>query len=234
MKRKLSLLLIMPLVLALNACGGNVEEVPQSSFPTENFSVTELLDFPEESEKTDINSENKTLIAYFSWADNAVMDDVDAMTSANVKSPGNVAQLAKWIESETGGDLFPIKVTDLYLADWDGCLERANNEKAEGTYPSLAETVENISEYDTVFLGYPNWWYSCPMAVLSFIEQNDLSDKNIYLFCSHGTGGLSGSVQDITAALPETAVVSDNVFHVFQDDTDAAKEDLRKWLNSIQ
>ena len=73
-----------------------------------------------------------------------------------------------------------------------------------------------------------------PMAIFSFIDANDLSDKNIYLFCSHGTGGLAGSVQDITAALPESAVVSDNVFHVFQDDTANAKEDLQEWLNNIK
>lgn len=174
------------------------------------------------------------LIAYFSWAENAVQDNIDAMTSASVKNPGNVAQLAQWIENETGGDLFSIQVTEPYPADWDGCLDRANKEKADGTHPVLSETIDDISEYDTVFLGYPNWWYSCPMAIFSFIDTHDLSDKNIYLFCSHGTGGLAGSVQDITAALPESAVVSENVFHVFQDDTANAKEDLQEWLNNIK
>lgn len=72
------------------------------------------------------------------------------------------------------------------------------------------------------------------MAVFSFIEAHDLSGKQIYLFCSHGTGGLARSVQDITAALPEEAVISDNVFHVYQDDTASAKEDLLSWLNELQ
>lgn len=71
------------------------------------------------------------------------------------------------------------------------------------------------------------------MAIYSFIDAHDLSGKKIYLFCSHGTGGLAGSVRDITAALPESAVISDNVFHVNQDDTASAKEKLQSWLNEL-
>ena len=229
MKKRISALLT--LTLFLSSCGGNVPKAPSESHSASVTSDIMSTEAEEQAEET--AEENKVLIAYFSWAENAVQDNIDAMTSASVKSPGNVAQFAQWIENETGGDLFSIQVTEPYPADWDGCLARANEEKADGTHPALSETVENISEYDTVFLGYPNWWYSCPMAIFSFIDTHDLNDKNIYLFCSHGTGGLAGSVQDITAALPESAVVSDNVFHVFQDDTANAKEDLQEWLNDI-
>lgn len=232
MKKRIFSVFLVSSILLLSACSGNTAEVPSESH---SASVTSAVMSTESEKQTEAAPvENKVLIAYFSWAENAVQDNIDAMTSASVKSPGNVAQLAQWIENETGGDLFSIQVTEPYPADWDGCLDRANKEKADGTHPALAETVENISEYDTVFLGYPNWWYSCPMAIFSFIDNNDLSDKNIYLFCSHGTGGLAGSVQDITAALPESAVVSENVFHVFQDDTANAKEDLQEWLNNIK
>ena len=72
------------------------------------------------------------------------------------------------------------------------------------------------------------------MAILSFIEEHDLSGKQIYLFCSHGTGGLAKSVQDITVALPDTAIISENVFHVYQDDTIFAQEDLQSWLKALQ
>ena len=229
MKKRISALLT--LTLLLSSCGGNAPEAPSESY---SASVTsDIISTEAEEQAEETAEENKVLIAYFSWAENAVQDNIDAMTSASVKSPGNVALLAQWIENETGGDLFSIQVTEPYPADWDGCLSRANEEKADGTHPALSETLENISEYDTVFLGYPNWWYSCPMAIFSFIDTHDLSDKNIYLFCSHGTGGLAGSVQDITAELPESAVVSDNVFDVFEDDTANAKEDLQEWLNDI-
>ncbi|MDE6596164.1 MAG: NAD(P)H-dependent oxidoreductase [Oscillospiraceae bacterium] len=231
MKKRIFSVFIVSSILLLSACGDNAPEVPSERHSANVTSDIMSTETEEQAEET--VTENKVLIAYFSWAENAVQDNIDAMTSASVKSPGNVAQLAQWIENETGGDLFSIQVTEPYPADWDGCLTRANEEKADGTHPALSETLENISEYDTVFLGYPNWWYSCPMAIFSFIDTHDLSDKNIYLFCSHGTGGLAGSVRDIAAVLPESAVVSDNVFHVFEDDTAGAREDLQEWLNGI-
>ena len=156
------------------------------------------------------------------------------MTSPSVSAPGNVAQLASWIQEETGGDLFSIKVSDPYPADWDGCLNRANKEKADGVHPALSATLDTIADYDVVFLGYPNWWYSCPMAIYSFLDTHDLSDKQVYLFCSHGTGGLASSVRDITASLPSSTDLSDNVFHVYQDDTSSAKNDVLNWLNELK
>lgn len=136
-------------------------------------------------------------------------------------------------QSSAGGDLFSIQVADPYLADWDGCLNRANKEKADNVHPVLSKTLDNIEDYDIVFLGFPNWWYSCPMAIYSFIDEHNLSGKQIYLFCSHGTGGLASSVKDITAKLPDNAVISDNVFHVYQDNTSSAKNDVLNWLEKL-
>ena len=134
-------------------------------------------------------SGSNVLVAYFSWADNAVLDeDVDAVSSPSVTAPGNVQELAGWVQEETGGDLFSIRVTDPYPGDWDECLDRANEERGEDARPQLQENVENLDNYDTVFLGYPNWWYGVPMALLSFLEENDLSGKQVYLFCSHAAG----------------------------------------------
>ena len=77
------------------------------------------------------------------------------VSSPSVIPPGNVQQLAGWVQEETGGDLFSIRVTDPYPSDWDECLDRANEERAEDARPELVENVGNIEEYDTVFLGYP-------------------------------------------------------------------------------
>lgn len=85
------------------------------------------------------------------------------------------SSLAGWVQEETGGELFSIQVTDPYPSDWDECLARANQERGDQARPELIANVENMEQYDTVFLGYPNWWYGVPMALLSFIEQNDLS-----------------------------------------------------------
>ena len=158
---------------------------------------------------------------------------MDAVASPSVVAPGNVQQLAGWVQEQTGGDLFSIQVTDPYPSDWDECLARANEERSRNARPALTETVESMSGYDVVFLGYPNWWYGAPMALLSFIEQNDLSGKQIYLFCSHGTGGLANSVDEIESALPESAVLSENVFDVYEEDAASSENDILGWLEEV-
>ena len=168
-------------------------------------------------------------MAYFSWADNAVLaEDVDAVSSPSVIPPGNVQQLAGWVQEETGGDLFSIQVTDPYPSDWDECLSRANQERSENARPELVQNVEDLEQYDTVFLGYPNWWYGVPMALLSFLEQNDLSGKQVYLFCSHGTGGLANSVELITEAAPD-AQISYNIFDCYEEEAASSREAIREW-----
>ena len=116
---------------------------------------------PEEAGKdTDKSSpadaERKILIAYFTWAENTVVEDesridVDAATSASVLAPGNAARIAGWIQERTGGDLFSIVVTEPYSSDYDECLNRAADEKSESARPELAYHVENMEQYDVVF-----------------------------------------------------------------------------------
>ena len=221
MKRILSLLLAITLAFSLAACG-------QSS--------GDGTGEPTETETTERNVEvgtGKVLVAYFSWADNAVLEDgVDAVTSPSVVPPGDVQQLAGWVQEEAGGDLFSIRVTDPYPSDWDACLERANEERGDDARPELQENVEDMGQYDTVFLGYPNWWYGVPMALLTFLEQNDPSGKNVYLFCSHGTGGLADSVEQITEAVPE-AVISDDIFDCYEEDAASSEEEIRSWVSGL-
>jgi flavodoxin len=177
---------------------------------------------------------DRILIAYFTWADNTIVADpaaidVDASTSASVLAPGNAAKLAQWIQQKTGGDLFSIKVTRPYSSNYNRCLERASEEKARNARPALTEYVENMDAYDVIFLGYPNWWYSVPMALFSFIERHNLSGKTVILFCTHGTGGLARSVQDITAALPNSTVAR-NVLGVYRNDVSSAQARVKRWL----
>ena len=174
-----------------------------------------------------------TLVAYFSWAENAVLSEgVDAITSPSVVPPGNVQQLAAWVQEATGGDLFSIQVTDPYPRDWDTCLARANPERGEDARPALTAAVEDLDQYDTVFLGYPNWWYGVPMAVLTFLEENDLSGKQVYLFCSHGTGGLANSVEILTQALPN-ATLSDNIFDCSEEEAAQSQQAIQTWVAGL-
>lgn len=242
MKRMFSILLAVAMLFSLAACGAAEEQGASSNSPENSSSVSEqeTPDTPVSETMPDIESAetgesqtNHILVAYFSWADNAILaDDVDAVASPSVIPPGNVQQLAEWVQEETGGDLFSIQVTDPYPSDWDECLARANEERGDNARPELVENVENLDQYDTVFLGYPNWWYGVPMALLSFLEQNDLSGKDVYLFCSHGTGGLARSVEQITETAPE-AVISDNVFDCYEEDAASSQEDIQSWVEGL-
>ena len=244
MKRIQYCFLIVIALLLLSACTGKTEQTDTSdnsqnsntaleSQSEENIPYASSGPQQVENEISVDSETRKILIAYFSWSENAVLEDIDAMTSASVRPPGNVAQLAAWAAEETGGDLFAIQVAEPYPVDWDGCLTRANEEKANDIHPELVQILDNIDVYDTVFLGYPNWWYSCPMAIHSFLDTHELSGKQVYLFCSHGTEGPAGSVKDITADIPD-AIISEDVFHVYQDDTASAKEDLITWLKGLE
>lgn len=243
MKRIMAVLLTLLLVFSLAACGASDKETASSSGTSQNEQPVisepavsdEVSSGAEESvPPQESGQQSRVLVAYFSWADNAVIEgEVDAVASPSVVAPGNVQQLAGWVQEQTGGDLFSIQVTEPYPSDWDECLARANEERSRNARPALTETVESMSDYDVVFLGYPNWWYGAPMALLSFIEQNDLSGKQIYLFCSHGTGGLANSVDEISSALPESAQLSGNVFDVYEEDAASSENDILGWLEEV-
>ena len=157
---------------------------------------------------------------------------MDTVSSPSVVPPGNVQQLASWVQEETGGDLFSIRVTEPYPSDWDACLDRANEERGQDARPALAENVRNIDDNDVVFLGYPNWWYGVPMALLTFLEENDLSDKQVYLFCSQGSAGLADSVDIISEALPD-ATISDNIFDCIEEDAANSQTDIQRWVTEL-
>ena len=238
MKRMIALLAALALTLSLTACGGTEYGETQEPPASPSQSVEVLPDTPSDPEETpDAAAGSGILIAYFTWADNTVVEnpdavDVDATTSASVLIPGNTAIMAQFIQQQVGGDLFSIRVTDPYSSDYDECLDRAADEKAENARPELTETVDNMADYDIVFLGFPNWWYTCPMAIFSFVEQHDLSGKTVIPFVAHGTGGLSSTIRDLTAALPEDAAVLEPV-GIYRDDMPQAEETISSWLDGL-
>lgn len=183
------------------------------------------------------NTQNKILIAYFTWSDNTVVEnpdsiDVDAETSASVLSPGNAELIANWIAEETGGDLFSIKTQNKYSSDYDECLNQARKERDNNERPALVERVNNIDDYDVIFLGFPNWWYTCPMAVFTFVESYDLSGKTIIPFCTHGTGGLSRTIRDLKNILPENCEVLEPI-GVYRPEVKNSKSKVLDWLRNL-
>ena len=165
MRRWMAAALAALMVLSLAACAGSqqeeqsasaeateqsqsasVQEEEEPASPEEPASTEQQPEEPASSTEQPSNAqESGVLVAYFSWADNAVIDgEVDAVASPSVTAPGNVQQLAQWISERTGGDLFSIQVTEPYSSDWDACLERANQERAEDARPELTASVEQL------------------------------------------------------------------------------------------
>lgn len=205
---------------------------------------------------TTAQEQPEILIAYFTWADNTTVTDsdeavagalchyqamgdagryseTDAVSSASLIPPGNTAVVAGFIRDAVGGDLFSIRVTEPYSPDYDQCLDRAAEEKARNTRPALANRVENTDKYDIVFLGYPNWWYSVPMAVLGFAESYDFGGKTVIPFCCHGTGGLAGSLRDLRPAFTGDTNFVNNAFGIYRPDTLGCRPEVNSWLREL-
>lgn len=247
-KKMIGVALVLGLLIAVTGCGKHSDQIDipeKTEFPPIVSEPPAAITSPQEETETEDVSEppeaegnSNILIAYFTWAENTYVADpdsvdVDATTSASVLIPGNVGLLAKWIQEETGGDTFSIITEEAYSSDYDTCLNRATREHDSGARPAITGHVDNMEDYDIVFLGFPNWWYSCPMAILTFIEEHDLSGKTIVPFCSHGTGGFAASLRDIGAVLPDDCVVLTE-FGAYRPEVASSQDKLLDWLAGLE
>jgi flavodoxin len=142
----------------------------------------------------------KTLIAYFS------RKGANYVNESIVNLPvGNTEVAAKMAQEVVGGDLFEIKTVKKYPTDYTETTNVAQVEKNQNARPELTAHVENMDEYDTIILGYPNWWGTMPMAVFTFLEEYDFTGKTILPFCTHEGSGLGGE-RDIKRVCPTVNV----------------------------
>ncbi len=157
---------------------------------------------------------SKVLVAYFS--------KTGEQYGVGTITKGNTAIAAEIIAEKTGGDLFEIKVVnDNYPDTYNPLVQYAKVEKQKNARPEIVGEVSNIGEYDTIFLGYPNWWADMPMPVYTFLDKYDLSGKTVHNFCTHeGSGGVHR--EDFTM-----------YGHIAQNDREQAKEKISEWLKSL-
>ena len=123
---------------------------------------------------------------------------------------GNTERVAEFVQEAVGGDLFEIETVKEYAADYYECIDDAKAELQAGARPELKRYLEDagldMANYDTIFLGYPNWWGTCPMCVFTFLEHYDLAGKRIVPFCTNEGSGLGHSERDIVKACPGATV----------------------------
>lgn len=149
------------------------------------------------------------LIAYFSWG-------------------GNTEGIAEEIQRQTGADLFEIETVTPYSTDYNTVLEQAQQDQNEQARPKLSTHVDNMEQYDTVILGYPNWWASIPMPVASFLEEYDFSGKTIVPFCSHGGGRFGQSLTAIAKLVPD-AIMAEGLAVNYSGGS-GMPDDVAEWL----
>ena len=121
---------------------------------------------------------------------------------------GNTERVAEFIQSAVGGDLFEIETVKEYSRDYMTCIDEAKKELREGARPELKRYPDSLDRYDTIFLGYPNWWGTMPMCVYTFLERFDLTGKKIVPFCTNEGSGMGGSERDIKRTCPGAIVKS--------------------------
>lgn len=110
---------------------------------------------------------------------------------------GNTEIVAEMIQKAVGGDLFEVDTVKPYSADYTTCTQEAQAELRANARPELKEYLDSLDGYDTIFVGYPNWWGTMPMAMFTFLERYDLSGKRIIPFCTNEGSGMGGSERDL-------------------------------------
>ncbi len=147
-------------------------------------------------------------------------------------SEGNTAVIAKMIAAETGAELFEIVPEKPYPTDsYTRLTEIAKDEQRKKARPALKSDID-ISAYDTVFLGYPNWWGDMPMIVYSFIESHDWQGKTVRPFCTHEGSGLAGTESKLRSACKGATVAKGLAVQgkTAQTARTAAKKAVQGWL----
>ena len=166
----------------------------------------------------------KTLIAYFSKkGENYVNGSIVNLLVGNTEVAAKMAQVV------VGEDLFEIKTVKKYPADYTETTNVAQVEKNQNARPELATHVENMDEYDTIILGYPNWWGTMPMAVFAFLEEYDFTGKTILPYCTHEGSGLGGSEQDIKRVCSTANVEKGLAIH--GSSVKSASGQIKSWLS---
>lgn len=163
--------------------------------------------------------ENKTLVAYFS-------------------ATGNTEKVAQAIAEITGGTLFEIKPVQPYseedLDGWNESARGTRESKDRSTRPEVKNKVEDMARYDTVYLGFPIWWYTCPTIVNTFLEQYDLAGKTIIPFATSGGSEFGNTEKDLKVSAPDAIFKPGKV--LFKTEgvlKEVDKNTVEEWIKTV-
>ena len=236
-KRILAVILAIAVLGILTACGNENEMGRENSNTavSQNQSSNQGNESgQEEQSKQNISTDGKVLIAYFAVAENS---DVDAVSSASVsdvdgETKGRMTALAEMIQEKTGGEIFSIKTSVKYPGDGEKLLDYAQEEQDKDERPELTSHIDNLDDYQVVFVGFPTWWYDLPQVMYSFFDEYDFSGKTIIPFNSANGSQFSGTIGTIKELEADANVVEDGL-SVHESDVPNAKKDIDAWLSDL-
>ena len=216
------------------------EPVAGEEQPAEESTETETEQSTEgtaEAESSEAGAQSSLLVAYFSYAENAALpDDVDASASASIQPwnsalTGNTGVVADMIAQATGADLFSIRTVEQYPDTYDATIDQGQQEQSDGARPELATHLENLDSYDTIFLGFPNWWGDMPMAVYTFLDEVDLSGKTVIPFVTSGGSGFSNTISTIQQMEPQATLQEG--LSIGASSATGAQQQVESWLSEL-
>lgn len=176
-----------------------------------------------QNENRDMKTDKKVLVVFFSHTgENYGVGNI---------TKGNTCIVAEMIAEATGGELFEIVPVQKYPKTYDACVDLAKQEKSAGARPAIKGDIA-VEGYDTVFIGYPNWWGDMPMPVYTFIERHDWQGKNVIPFCTHEGSGLSNTERYIAEACKGATVGRGLAMRgtTAQNSREQAKKSVLTWL----
>lgn len=253
MKKLLSVIMVGILILSLAGCGRNETDPSRDRAVTnentesqetagagENVSKSAAENEADESGQPELGSsmaEQDTAEPESSAADESETETTPARADGSnalvvyFSWSGNTENVANALAGQTGADVFEIIPEEAYIDDYNTLLDIAAEEKENGARPAIAGSIEDISKYDIIYVGYPNWWSDMPMILYTFFDSYDLSGKTIAPFCTSGGSGLSNTVNSIKELEPEAEVLEG--LHIGSSSAADPGNAVSDWLGTL-
>ncbi len=144
---------------------------------------------------------------------------------------GNTRTIANYIHNRVGGDIIELKTMTPYPSDYDAVVDQAQQEQRQNARPDISTTIPNLEKYDTVFIGYPNWWGTIPMPFFTLLERYPLGRKTVIPFCTHEGSRFGRSERDLQQLCPEARMLEG--FEVRGSRVERAQADVDAWLRKL-
>ena len=246
-KRIVTLMIAAVFTVGVTACGSSPDPAQGSGNAAQSGS--DAVEETDGAGETDASAQDgqteggaqtggsNILIAYFSVPEDIDTDGIDADAGASIvvkdgQVMGNLEYMADVIQQTVGGDLFRIETVEEYPLDHDPLVDQAAVEQDEEARPELSVQIENPDQYDTILLGYPNWWGDMPMPLYTFLEEYDFSGKTIIPFTAHGGSGFSDTVSTISELQPSAEVSSEGL-SISRNAVADAEDEISSWAAGL-